>query len=103
MSGHALLSGPLLEVLESLDPSAQPDAMVYCMGAVKLLCSNSDLRTELVACGAVKTIAGHLRKLSEVHMYVLYMHMYIRTLLCTCVASSWHFGYHACNFTNKDQ
>ena len=82
MSDHALLLGPLLEVLESLDPSAQPDAMVYCMGAVKLLCSNSDLRTELVACGAVKTIAGHLRKLSEVHMYI---HNYICTYALFCV------------------
>ena len=59
-----------MEVLECLDPTAQPDAVVYCMGAVKLLCSNSDLRTELVACGAVKTIAGLLRKLTEVRTYV---------------------------------
>ena len=65
----SLLIAPLLEVLEYLDPTVQPDAVVYCMGAIKLLCSNSDLRTELVACGAVKSIANLLKKLTEVRSH----------------------------------
>ena len=70
VSVRSPLVGPLVEVLGCLDPAAQPDAVVYCMGAVKLLCSNSDLRTELVTCGAVRTIAGLLKKLSEVRTYI---------------------------------
>ena len=90
--------GLLLEVLQSLDPSVQPEAVVYSMGAVKLLCSNGELRSIMVSQGIVKITAGLLRKLKEVCLCVLcvlyggciicnltlfpiYIHVYIMSVL----------------------
>jgi hypothetical protein len=58
--------GILLEVLGDLDPASQPDAVVYCSGAVKLLCSNSELRAQMVAGGVIRSISEILKKLKEV-------------------------------------
>ena len=60
--------GILLDVLGGLDPVAQPDAVVYSSGAVKLLCSNSELRGQLVAGGVIKCISTLLKKLKEVRL-----------------------------------
>ena len=57
-----LISAPLVELLISADSLVDCDAMVYGLGTVKLLASNSELREQLVGAGVVGLMASTLMK-----------------------------------------
>ena len=57
-----LVSAHLVELLMSADPLVDCDAMVYGLGTVKLLASNSELREQLVGAGVVGLMASTLMK-----------------------------------------
>ena len=67
---HNLLSyttiGPLVELLATTDPLSHTEAMVYGLGAVKLMASNAELRAALKTMGVVSMLAECLRKCSQV-------------------------------------
>ncbi len=53
-------AGPLLEALSAIDPLNNTDAVVYGMGAVKLISTNQKLRSSLKEVGVVKMLANYL-------------------------------------------
>lgn len=71
---HAILSflslslfpGPLIDLLSVENPLTNTEAMVYGLGTVKLLASNSELRDQLAGAGVMRFLASTLQKCTEV-------------------------------------
>ena len=59
------ISAPLVDLLLSADPLVDCETMVYGLGTVKLLASNSELREQLVSAGVVGLVANTLLKCTE--------------------------------------
>ena len=53
-------------MLGHCDAMSDSDALVYGVGTVKLLASNSDLRVELVECNALPVLASLLDQYCQV-------------------------------------
>ena len=57
---------PLIELLATTDPLVHTEAVVYGLGAVKLLSSNDSIRESLSTSGVVPMLAEYLRKCCNV-------------------------------------
>ena len=62
----SLFPGPLIDLLSVADPLTNTEAMVYGLGTVKLLASNSELRDQLAGAGVMRFLASTLQKCTEV-------------------------------------
>ena len=66
---------PIVKLLSVVELS---DALVYMLGAVKLLAGNVSLRAKLVTCGVINCLVIVLEKITEVCVRV-------RTCVCVCM------------------
>ena len=82
------ISAPLVELLLSADPLVDCDTVVYGLGTVKLLASNSELREQLVGAEVMKLMANTLLKSTEQASQEENMKTRVRNILiqvqCTC-------------------
>jgi len=62
----SLFPGPLIDLLSVADPLTNTEAMVYGLGTIKLLASNSELRDQLASAGVMRFLASTLQKCTEV-------------------------------------
>jgi len=60
---------PVVQLLAVVDIS---DALVYLMGAVKLLAGNAALRSEVASCGVMNCLTTALGKIVEVCLVNMY-------------------------------
>ncbi len=54
-----------MELLSTAEPGSDPEALVYGLGTVKLLASNSGLREELGKAGVMRLLASMLQTCTE--------------------------------------
>ena len=64
---------PIVKLLSVVELS---DALVYMLGAMKLLAGNVSLRAKLVTCGVINCLVAVLEKITEVR---------VRVYACVCV------------------
>ena len=66
--------GPLVGLLRQCDEVSDSEALVYGVGTVKLLASNTDLRPQLVENGALLFLHSLLSSyLQQVYMYTVHL------------------------------
>ena len=76
---------PIVKLLGVVELS---DALVYMLGAVKLLAGNVILRAKLITCGVINCLAVVLEKLTEVCVCAcVCMCVYARVRVCECVCA----------------
>ena len=84
---------PIVKLLSVVELS---DALVYKLGAVKLLAGNISLRAELITCGVINCLVVVLEKITEVCLCVcvcmcvcvcvcVCVHVRVRVCACLCV------------------
>ena len=72
---------PIVKLLGVIELS---DALVYMLGAVKLLAGNVSLRAKLIACGVINCLVVVLEKITEVCVCVCVC------VVCMCVCTCTH-------------